>query len=228
MIRSCRVLPGPTAPSGAASIFSSPRSLLGATHGWGIGLRIQELPAGRLDANQGSSIPPSSASTAETSPASGDPPRTTAGPGATTITRQGGARWDRSGPVASVRGGDRPGAGGWLEPAPWPPRPARERPSAERRQAGWRRSSCSPGDGGSAPDLDGLSPEAARRQARVTFEAWTRTVDDARRARSAMARRPRCGRPVRPPGHAAEPRLRPRRGSHPRRGDRGERDGRGT
>ena len=30
---------------------------LGATHGWGIGLRIQELSRGRLDANQGSLYP---------------------------------------------------------------------------------------------------------------------------------------------------------------------------
>ena len=30
---------------------------LGATHGWGIGLRIQELSRGGLDANQGSLYP---------------------------------------------------------------------------------------------------------------------------------------------------------------------------
>jgi PadR family transcriptional regulator, regulatory protein PadR len=30
---------------------------LGPTHGWGIGLRIQELSRGRLDANQGSLYP---------------------------------------------------------------------------------------------------------------------------------------------------------------------------
>ena len=30
---------------------------LGSTHGWGIGLRIQELSRGRLDANQGSLYP---------------------------------------------------------------------------------------------------------------------------------------------------------------------------
>src|SRR5262245_45977894 len=30
---------------------------LGATHGWGIGLRIQEMSRGRLDVNQGSLYP---------------------------------------------------------------------------------------------------------------------------------------------------------------------------
>ena len=54
---SCRIPPGPT-PCAAASISSSSRRCRSApTHGWGIGLRIQELSRGRLDANQGSLYP---------------------------------------------------------------------------------------------------------------------------------------------------------------------------
>ena len=47
----------PDAPRGSVDLLILKALSLGATHGWGIGLRIQELSRGRLDANQGSLYP---------------------------------------------------------------------------------------------------------------------------------------------------------------------------
>ena len=47
----------PDALRGSIDLIILKALSLGATHGWGIGLRIQELSRGRLDANQGSLYP---------------------------------------------------------------------------------------------------------------------------------------------------------------------------
>ncbi len=47
----------PDALRGSIDLLVLKALSLGATHGWGIGLRIQELSRGRLDANQGSLYP---------------------------------------------------------------------------------------------------------------------------------------------------------------------------
>ena len=47
----------PDALRGSVDLLILKALSLGATHGWGIGLRIQELSRGRLDANQGSLYP---------------------------------------------------------------------------------------------------------------------------------------------------------------------------
>ena len=48
---------GPDALRGSIDLLILKALSLGSTHGWGIGLRIQELSRGRLDANQGSLYP---------------------------------------------------------------------------------------------------------------------------------------------------------------------------
>ena len=47
----------PDALRGSIDLLILKALSLGPTHGWGIGLRIQELSRGRLDANQGSLYP---------------------------------------------------------------------------------------------------------------------------------------------------------------------------
>jgi PadR family transcriptional regulator PadR len=47
----------PDALRGSVDLLVLKALSLGPTHGWGIGLRIQELSRGRLDANQGSLYP---------------------------------------------------------------------------------------------------------------------------------------------------------------------------
>ena len=47
----------PDALRGSIDLLILKALSLGPTHGWGIGLRIQELSRGRLDANQGSIYP---------------------------------------------------------------------------------------------------------------------------------------------------------------------------
>ena len=47
----------PDALRGSIDLLILKALSLGTTHGWGIGLRIQELSRGRLDANQGSLYP---------------------------------------------------------------------------------------------------------------------------------------------------------------------------
>ena len=47
----------PDALRGSVDLLILKALSLGPTHGWGIGLRIQELSRGRLDANQGSLYP---------------------------------------------------------------------------------------------------------------------------------------------------------------------------
>jgi PadR family transcriptional regulator PadR len=47
----------PDALRGSIDLLVLKALSLGSTHGWGIGLRIQELSRGRLDANQGSLYP---------------------------------------------------------------------------------------------------------------------------------------------------------------------------
>jgi transcriptional regulator len=47
----------PDALRGSIDLLILKALSLGSTHGWGIGLRIQELSHGRLDANQGSLYP---------------------------------------------------------------------------------------------------------------------------------------------------------------------------
>jgi PadR family transcriptional regulator, regulatory protein PadR len=49
--------PKPDALRGSIDLLILTSLSLGPTHGWGIGLRIQELSRGRLDANQGSLYP---------------------------------------------------------------------------------------------------------------------------------------------------------------------------
>ena len=56
-MRSCHVPPKPDALRGSIDLLILKALSLGSTHGWGIGLRIQELSRGRLDANQGSLYP---------------------------------------------------------------------------------------------------------------------------------------------------------------------------
>ena len=53
-------MPHPSKPDalrGSVDLLILKALSLGPTHGWGIGLRIQELSRGRLDANQGSLYP---------------------------------------------------------------------------------------------------------------------------------------------------------------------------
>ena len=53
-------MPHPSKPDalrGSIDLLILKALSLGATHGWGIGLRIQELSRGHLDANQGSLYP---------------------------------------------------------------------------------------------------------------------------------------------------------------------------
>jgi len=53
-------LPHPSKPDalrGSVDLLILKALSFGPTHGWGIGLRIQELSRGRLDANQGSLYP---------------------------------------------------------------------------------------------------------------------------------------------------------------------------
>ncbi|HEX3235252.1 MAG TPA: PadR family transcriptional regulator [Gemmatimonadales bacterium] len=47
----------PDALRGSIDLLILTALSLGSAHGWGIGLRIQELSRGRLDANQGSLYP---------------------------------------------------------------------------------------------------------------------------------------------------------------------------
>jgi PadR family transcriptional regulator PadR len=47
----------PDALRGSIDLLVLKALSLGPTHGWGLGLRIQELSRGRLDANQGSLYP---------------------------------------------------------------------------------------------------------------------------------------------------------------------------
>jgi transcriptional regulator len=47
----------PDALRGSIDLLVLKALSLGPTHGWGIGIRIQELSRGRLDANQGSLYP---------------------------------------------------------------------------------------------------------------------------------------------------------------------------
>ena len=47
----------PDALRGSVDLLVLKALSLGSIHGWGIGLRIQELSRGRLDANQGSLYP---------------------------------------------------------------------------------------------------------------------------------------------------------------------------
>src|SRR5262249_39723300 len=54
------LMPRPAKPDalrGSIDLLILKALSLGPTHGWGIGLRIQELSRGRLDANQGSLYP---------------------------------------------------------------------------------------------------------------------------------------------------------------------------
>ena len=53
-------MPHPATPDalrGSIDLLILKALSIGPTHGWGIGLRIQELSHGRLDANQGSLYP---------------------------------------------------------------------------------------------------------------------------------------------------------------------------
>jgi transcriptional regulator len=53
-------MPHPTKPDalrGSIDLLILKALSIGPTHGWGIGLRIQELSRGHLDANQGSLYP---------------------------------------------------------------------------------------------------------------------------------------------------------------------------